>query len=240
MHPTASLFVSVALATTALGTAALFVLGHARVARAAGRSPLPVALGTLLWIAATGAIALSGILRRWDLRPPPFFLLALSTFVGSVLLARSRIGARLADGLPLWLLVAFQGFRLPLELVLHAAAGEGTMPVQMSYGGLNFDIATGITALLVAILLRAGLAGPRLALAWNLLGMTLLSIIVGIAIASTPVFHAFGPDRLNTWIAYFPFVWLLTVNVAAALFGHLVVWRRLASERVHALAPASV
>ena len=52
------------------------------------------------------------------------------------------------------------------------------------------------------------------------------------AIASTPIFHAFGeaPAQLNTWIAYHPFAWLPGVLVATALAGHLVLWRRLAAK----------
>ena len=37
----------------------------------------------------------------------------------------------------------------------------------------------------------------------------------------------FGPERLNTWVAYAPFVWLPAVMVVCALIGHLVIWRKL-------------
>jgi hypothetical protein len=115
---------------------------------------------------------------------------------------------------------------------MHQAAGEGTMPVQMSFAGWNFDIVTGATAIIVAIMAARGEASRRLVLAWNLLGTTLLAVVAGIAIASTPVFHAFGeaPAQLNTWIAYHPFAWLPGVLVAIALAGHLVLWRRLADR----------
>jgi small-conductance mechanosensitive channel len=67
-------------------------------------------------------------------------------------------------------------------------------------------------------------------LAWNALaGTLLLAVIVVVAIASLPLFHAYGaePAHLNTWVAYFPFVWLPAALVSAALFGHVVLWRRL-------------
>ena len=53
--------------------------------------------------------------------------------------------------------------------------------------------------------------------------------IIGIALASLPRFHAFGsaPSQLNTWVAYFPFVWLPAGLVSSALLGHVVLWRRL-------------
>jgi ABC-type branched-subunit amino acid transport system permease subunit len=66
---------------------------------------------------------------------------------------------------------------------------------------------------------------------WNLLGLLLLANIVTIAIAATPVFHAFGPDHLNTWVSRSPFVLLPSVLVMAALFGHVVVLRSLRMRR---------
>jgi hypothetical protein len=101
------------------------------------------------------------------------------------------------------------------------------MPEQMSYSGRNFDIVTGGTAIVVAGLVAAGLAGRRLVMAWNILGLLLLVNIVVVAILSTPRFAAFGPDRLNTFVTYPPFVWLPTVLVLAALAGHLIIFRAL-------------
>jgi hypothetical protein len=64
------------------------------------------------------------------------------------------------------------------------------------------------------------------------LGSLQLLAIIAIAMASLPRFHVFGsePQHLNTWVAYFPFVWLPAGLVSAALLGHLLLWRRLLSE----------
>ena len=69
-------------------------------------------------------------------------------------------------------------------------------------------------------------------LMWNGLGTGLLLVILGIAILALPAFAAFGPDpsHLNTWIAYFPFVWLPSGLVPAAVLGHALLWRRLLSR----------
>ena len=170
-------------------------------------------------------VAASGALARFDRRPPPIAVLFLASAAVSVGLGFSPFGDRFLRGLPIWAMVLTQAFRLPLELLMHEAAVEGVMPVQMSYSGRNFDILTGATAILVACLLAAGYGGRRLAAAWNLLGTLLLANILGIAVMSTPVFALFGPERLNTWVAYPPFVWLPTVMVVCALAGHILVWR---------------
>jgi hypothetical protein len=156
----------------------------------------------------------------------------LPTFVLPLALACSALGARLAQALPLSWLVAFHGFRLPLELVMHQAAREGTMPEQMTFTGHNFDIVTGASALALAALIARRRAPRALVLAWNALGSLLLATIVVVAIRSLPLFHAYGtePAHLNTWVAYFPFVWLPAALVSAALFGHVILWRRLLTK----------
>ena len=195
------------------------------------RGAAMVVAGGTVWLAATWAVAASGVLRQWDRRPPPFALLVFAIVALGFGIAFSSFGRRLATGLPLWVLIASQAFRLPLELAMHAMSERGIMPAQMSYSGYNFDIVTGTSAIVVAALVRAGIGGTRLATAWNITGLALLVNIVGIAIASTPVFAAFGPDQLNTWVMDPPFVWLPAVMVLAALAGHLLVFRALAARR---------
>lgn len=177
------------------------------------------------WMTLTHVMADRGVLRDWDGRPPAFILLAAAIFTLAAAIAFSRLGARLARHIPLWMLVAVQAFRFPLEVAMHRMAERGIMPDQMSYGGRNFDIVTGFTAFVVALVIRSGRGGRSLALAWNVVGLALLVNIVSIAILSTPRFAWFGPDRLNVWVTYPPFVWLPAVMVLSALAGHLIVFR---------------
>jgi hypothetical protein len=196
-------------------------------AAAAGGATVRAASLTLIWMGVTLALADRGTFRNWDAMPPPFALLVAAILALGVSIAFSPFGARLAIGLPLWTLVGAQAFRLPLEIAMHALVGRGIMPEQMSYSGRNFDVLTGASAIVVAGLVAAGIGGRRLVMAWNIAGMLLLVNIVVVAILSTPRFALFGPDRLNVFVFYPPFVWLPAVLVLAALAGHLVIFRAL-------------
>jgi hypothetical protein len=216
-----------------VGLISLFVWGIASAWRLAGipaararRSALVAGLAALAWMSVTGLAAASGIFSDWTRTPPPFMGLVAAIFALAFGIAFSRLGARLS-ALPLWALVAVQSFRLPLEVVMHRLVQHGIMPEQMSYTGRNWDVLTGITAVLVAGALRTRLGGGRLALAWNIVGLGLLANVLVIAIASTPRFAAFGPDHLNVFVTYVPFVWLPAVMVLTALAGHLVIFRAL-------------
>jgi hypothetical protein len=211
-----------------------FVWAWHRATGAKGCRQVLLAAAVVAGVLAGGAVAaLSGLLAHFERRPPPLLLFLAVIFAFALALGFSTVGKRMAEGLPVWLLIALQSFRLPTELIMHQAAIEGVMPVQMSYSGWNFDIVTGSSALIVAALARRGLLSRGWLIAWNVMGCLLLANILAVAIASTPVFRAFGSEaaKVNTWVVYFPFVWLPGLLVPAAIFGHVVILRRLLRQR---------
>jgi hypothetical protein len=197
----------------------------------ARRVMLLVTLTAAAWMGVTWTAASRGVLLDFTSKPPPFGLLVAVVVTLSIVIAAGPLGRRFSREIPLWALVAVHAFRLPLEIAMHRLAERGIMPDQMSYAGRNYDIVTGITAIIVAVLVRRGIGGRRLVLAWNLLGFALLVNIVTVAILSTPPFAVFGPNHLNVFVMVTPFVWLPAVLVLAALAGHLVIFRALRMER---------
>jgi hypothetical protein len=232
----ASRFVTAGFVILPLLVAAGFVLGCDWAGRRLGDPPAvrrrrttAVAAGTVAWLALTALLAASGVLRRFDAVPPPFAGLLLAVIAIGLGVSLSPIGTRLVRGLPLWVLVGSQVFRFPLELLMHQAYVEGVMPVQMSYSGRNYDVLTGLTAGALGCWLLGGRVPRWVVIAWNAMGLALLVNIVAVAVVSTPIFGWFGRDRLATFATYPPFVWLPAVLVTAALMGHVLVWRKLAS-----------
>lgn len=193
-------------------------------------SPGPTAVVLVAWMAVTAALAVSGTLARFDQRPPPMAIMIPVIFAVPILIALSPLGRRLAAAVPIAALVGLQMFRLPLELVMHRAAGLGIMPPELSYSGYNFDIVTGTGALLLVVAMRIGTVPRAVVWAWNVWGLWCLLVIAWIARSSSPIVRLFGDDprHLNTWVLYFPYVWLPTVLVMIALGGHLVLTRALA------------
>lgn len=185
---------------------------------------------TLGWFALWTGLAASGVLARFDQRPPPLLLMFAASLGGGLILGFSPIGGALARTAPLWGLVLFQAFRVPLELCMQEAAQQGIMPPEMSIEGYNFDFLTGLTALPIAWALFHR-APSWLALGWSIFGSVCLVNIAGLAVASSPMVQAFGPAHINTWVAYFPYVWLPSVLVLLAIAGHVVVFRSLAGPR---------
>lgn len=142
----------------------------------------------------------------------------------SLAAALSPFGRRFATTLPLAALVGFQSFRLPLELILHEWAQQGTIPVSMTWNGSNFDIVSGMVALAAA-----PFAGRHRVIAWiaNLVGLALLLNVMRVAVLSSPLPFAWGVEPPLQLAAYLPYVLIAPVCVGGALFGHVVLTRAL-------------
>lgn len=203
-----------------------------------GPGPQPRKLATvagvamMLWLALTGMLAARGLLHTDGPPPAPFQKLMVASAVLTAVLALTRPGRLWVTGLPLWILVGFQGFRLPLELVLWALHRQGALPIQMTLEGSNFDVLSGLLALPLAFWLRQGQPPRAIVWAWNVLGLGLLVNIVQIAVRSTPgVLRAYVTEPPNVLVFGLPYVWLPTICVLAALLGHLLVFRAMLQQK---------
>ncbi len=179
------------------------------------------------WLAFTGFIAKTGGLSDASSMPPNIGLLLIPTFVCTIILVFSKFGDRIVS-LPLTLLVGYQSFRIFVEISIHRAVVEGVAPPQVSWTGLNWDIISGVTALILIPFVKRL---PKVAvLIWNTLALGLLLTVVLVSTLSFPSpLQQMKPD--NVWIAHFPFLWLPTVAVTCALIGHLAIYRKLLGKK---------
>ncbi len=187
-----------------------------------------VVVGAVLWAGLGAGLAASGVLAHFD---PPRLLVLL--VLGTALMLWFGLrgpGQRMAMELPLAALIAFQVFRIPVEILIHHAGMEGIAPMEMSWSGYNFDILTGLTAPIVAILAKK--LPVRALHFWNFTGLFLLLWVVSIAVLAMPSpFQQLATDPPNIWVVHFPFVWLPTILVLSAGLGHLLVYRRLSATK---------
>ncbi len=174
------------------------------------------------WLVLTGLPMGLGIISPEHAFPAmPIFLLACFTL--ALLFSFSRAGLAIADKTPLWALVGFQAFRLPLEIVLHLWHGEGVMPVQMTWSGANLDVISGIVALLLAPAARKSRAAAWIA---GSVGFVLLLNVIRVAITSMPTPLLSYPEPMVAPL-YLPINYIASVCVVGALIGHMLLFRRL-------------
>lgn len=232
MHP-ASPFLRVSFIALVLVTAAasVFAVGSgASKAERGSRSAVGFGVGLCVWLGATWAIARTGMLADFSLPPKLMILIAVAAAL-TISVAVSARALAVAAAIPWWALIGINAFRLPLELLMHRAVGEGVMPYQMSFTGCNYDILTGISALGLGLVGMKSQLSRKLILAWGIGGSLLLANVVVIAIVSLPTpLRVFMNEPANVWVTTTPFVWLPVFLVQLALLTHILVFRRLRLE----------
>jgi hypothetical protein len=170
------------------------------------------------------------LFSRVDILPSPFVVVALACTLIALALALSRVGETLARGLRADQLVALQVFRFPLEMLMWRAATLSIMPVEFSLRGYNFDFLTGIGAIVLVVLIRRWqVVSIRLLWLWNLFGIACLCVIGVLAVLTSTTVRAFGdePEHINSWVLFFPYSLLPFLLVSFAVFGHVLLTRKL-------------
>ncbi len=237
MNPSAYPLTQLGFAALTLLCLALVVRGLWRTLTAMDYPPArrnrvvtATALGLAAWLAFTAALALTGLAGDFSAFPPPVMpLVLLPPLVASLVLTFSgKFGAVLRHVPVQWLLY-LQSFRVAVEVLLWALHGQGLVPVQMTFEGLNFDVLTGLTAPLAAYLLTARPRWRRpILLGWNVMGLALLITIVVISILSLPTpLRAFPNEPANTIVTRFPFIWLPGFLVPLAYTLHFFALRKI-------------
>jgi hypothetical protein len=199
------------------------------VTRYAGLNRLPskILLFVLpLWIFFQAVLSLGGFYLDTSSIPPRLFLFgvgpAFLLIIGYFIFFRSFI-----DRLPLETLTLLHSIRIPVELVLYWLFISRTIPEVMTFAGYNFDIVSGILAVLVYIFISRSANSRTVLIAFNIVGLILLTTIVSIAIMSLEwPFQRLGFEQPNRAVLYFPYIWLPTIVVPIVLFSHLAaLWQ---------------
>ncbi len=198
------------------------------VLRTYGRGRVFVTAFAILtvWLGALTVLVAGGKMTSLPLNGLPFFFGPILIICSAA--ALSPFGGRLATNVPLAALVGFQAFRLPLELVLHEWAAQGTIPESMTWTGQNWDIVSGITALVCAPLAARH---PTAATIANVVGFALLLNVMRVAVMSSPVPFGWGQQPPLLLAFHLPYALIGPVCVGGALFGHLVLTRALWTKR---------
>lgn len=193
-------------------------------AAAAGgtRWGVSMALGWLAWVAVTSAVVLSGIIEQAPMPGIPVFF--ISANVAALAVSLSPAGKKLAWTTPVAWLVAFQTFRLPLEVILHDWAGAGTIPITMTWTGQNLDVVSGALA---CALLPWAQTSRRAAWLINVVGFVLLLNVMRVALFSSPLPFGWDVHPPLQLVFHWPYALIGPVCVAGALAGHIVLTRAL-------------
>ena len=203
-----------------------------RLFRGHRRTLMSTAATVTLWFVLVGALAHRGFFTNFAALPPHLlFALLLPALVFAIFEIVSKTLPIALRESPITWLIAFQVFRVIVELVLYRGYKAGVVPVQMTFEGRNLDILIGLTAPLAAwIVYRT--RSVAFGIAWNIAGLVSLLNIAIVAVLSMPTpLRRFMNDPPNTLLAHFPFIYLPAVLVPAGYIAHLLSIRQLLQRR---------
>src|SRR6476646_1830312 len=217
-----------------LTTLVTFILFIAAVKRKdAGNRTVLVSLVLVAWLSLHAILSMLGFYTVTNQTPPRFMILVVPPFLAILLFFVTEKGRKFIDTLSPEILTQLHVVRVFVEVVLLWLYMYKFIPRLMTFEGRNFDILAGLTAPFVAYygFRKRRMSRPFL-IGWNIAALLLLLNIVVNAILSAPFpFQQFAFDQPNVAVLYFPFVWLPSFIVPLVLFSHLVVLRRLFTER---------
>ncbi|HRH62970.1 MAG TPA: hypothetical protein PLI68_06565 [Bacteroidia bacterium] len=198
----------------------------------ASQNSKTILLVLLVWMFVQALLAYSGFYTNTGSMPPRLIFGLLPTLISIAVLFSIPSGKHFIKSLSPTHLLLIHTLRLPVELVLYWLSLYKAVPVIMTFEGANYDIFSGISALVLLLLtLRKQPVSSSLLVGWNLVCLGLLATIVGIAVLSAPFpFQQLAFDQPNVAVLYFPFVWLPTVVVPLVLLAHLAALYQLLSK----------
>lgn len=177
-----------------------------------------------------------GVFSNFSLFPVNAAPVILIPLVTILLFCFSKSVKEILVHIPQENIIKLQVFRFYVEVLLWALFSAALLPVQMTFEGRNFDILTGVTA----VLLTTRISGfmlldkmPKVAVVlWNMLGLGLLINIVAIAILSMPTpLRVFMNEPANTIVTEFPISLLPGFLVPLAYMLHILSLRKAAIKK---------
>jgi hypothetical protein len=184
----------------------------------------------LSWLVLQSFLGWSGFFEDTESIPPRIMAIGiLPCFIAMIIAFKTNRGRALMDRMNLKTITWMSTIRIPVEIILTMLFHGGLVSVLMSWEGTNWDIFSGITAPIVALIaFRSGTVKRKLLLGWNILCLALLlNVVVTAALAFPSPFQQLAFDQPNIGILMFPMNLLPSVVVPIVIFSHLASIRRL-------------
>lgn len=193
------------------------------------RTWLVVSCVTLLWVAAVMYLSRQGFFAAGgDVTVPMLpFAIVPPVVIALLLLSRWPTFRKVIDAAPLSWLVGVQFYRVLGGVFLALWAG-GSLPGEFALPAGVGDVAVGVIAVPVAIIIAAGFSmARRAAYAWNIFGILDLVVAVGTGFLSSPGrLQQLALDNPSVLVTQYPLVMIPAFAVPVSLILHgLCLWK---------------
>lgn len=186
-------------------------------------------LAILIWTIYVAVISNSGLLNNFNLPPRLPLLIVLPAILITFILTGSR-GIRIVmQRAPLHLPIFLQSFRILVELLIYFTFLEEIIPQLATFGGINFDILVGISAIFIGFMALKNNINLTGLILWNILSICILMITV-YAFVYSYYFTDFVLIGEGRKLMEFPFILLPGYLLPLAIFLHIFSIRQILTK----------
>ena len=189
-------------------------------------------IGYFIFIFFASVFALTGLLRSHIIPLLPLYMFSVAAL--AVFFSRFNFGKEAAKKFSFAVLVGFQIYRLPLELILHHWANMKVIPETLTWSGQNWDIFTGILALLLMPFVNRF---KFIVWVFQIIGSVLLLNVIRVIIFSLPLPISWNLEVPLQLPFEFPYCLIVPLYVWPAITGHLIIYRKLLTKSDRAVTP---
>lgn len=176
-----------------------------------------------------------GIFKNFDFWPMNAIPVIVIPLIIVLIFAFSKSVKALLPHIPQENIIWLQSFRFYAEVLVWALYASALLPAEMTFEGRNFDVLTGVTAVLLTtrvsgFMLLNKLSKPLLIL-WNMAGLALLLNMVYVAARFMPTpFRDYLHEPSAIVLTEFPISLLVAFLIPLAYMLHILSLRKISMK----------
>jgi hypothetical protein len=181
-----------------------------------------VGVGLAIWLGVLAVLAGQGYFLDFESMPPRLLLAGLLPLAAGLLMLPTHGTRHFLAATPPQRLIYLQSFRILMEIILWALSVQGRAPQLITFEGRNVDILIGLTAIPVGWMVVERRAWPAwVGSVWNVAGIVVLAnVVIHAQLALPTPFRAFVTQPSTSFLATFPYIWLVGFLVPFAFWLH--------------------
>lgn len=188
----------------------------------------------LSWIILISWLSTLNFLNDFSILPPRMSLILLPPLIAVLFIGSRKFLLELLDYVPQHWLIWMHSYRMVIAVIFYFLFMRHIIPVQMTFAGKNYDVLTGVVAPFLGFLAFRKKVPQVILIMWNFLGIVLVSIVVIVAVLSTPYpFSLFHEPVSNTMIAYFPFILMPGFVIPFSFALHSYSLKKSFKQQIH-------
>jgi hypothetical protein len=193
------------------------------------RFVMSIIVSLIGWAVFVAVWSFTGMLSNFSIFPFNMGpILAIPLIASIIFTFFSKTFSGVLSHIPQHRIAYLQSFRIFVEILIWMLFVDNLLPIQMTFEGLNFDVISGVTGVIVGYLSSQGKLSRTVLIIWNVACLALLINIVTIAVLSMPVpFRVFMNEPSNTIVGQFPISLLPAMLVPLAYILHFFSLRKL-------------